>query len=195
MSYSACSSSACTPHANAFTSERSHLRSSTASAVQFPLRKLPFFVPRGAPGLKPPCKRHRLRPRRAGRWHAVPARVSAPHRGARLRFSRRLSISWSMGLSTKIFMPLLPRRGDWLRLRHLAFDVIHDPPYWVRRRNAGMLRSSSCCGEQKGACGISLSLLKLGAGVSISALKVPSPPEGALSFVRASPAPDGILKT
>jgi hypothetical protein len=31
--------------------------------------KLPFFCPRGAPGLRPPCRRHRLRPRIAGRWH------------------------------------------------------------------------------------------------------------------------------
>ena len=45
-----------------------------------------------------------------------------------------------------------------------------------------MLRSSSCCGEQKGACGISLSLLRPDVGVSISALKVPSLPEGGISF-------------
>ena len=93
--------------ANNCTKERSHVRSSIASAVQFPLRKFPFFVPRGAPGLSPPCKRHRLRPRMAGRWHAAPARVSAPHRGACLRLLRRLSRSWSMGLSVTIFMPLL----------------------------------------------------------------------------------------
>ncbi len=91
--------------ANAFTNDRSHLRSSIASAVQFPLRKFPFFVPRGAPGLNPPCKRHRLRPRMAGRWHAVPARVSAPQRGARLRFSSRVSTSWSMGLSANFCRP------------------------------------------------------------------------------------------
>ena len=68
---SAYSSSAYTPDANAFTNERSHLRSSIALPVQFPLRKLPFSVPRGAPGLKPPCKRHRLRP-----WMAD---VGTPH--------------------------------------------------------------------------------------------------------------------
>ena len=95
-----------TPDANAFTNERSQLRSSIASAVQLPLQKLPFLVPFGAPGLSPPCKRHRLRPRMAGRWHALPARVSAPHRGARFRFARRLSISWSMGLFAKILLPL-----------------------------------------------------------------------------------------
>jgi hypothetical protein len=67
------------PDANPFTNERSHLRSSTAWAVQFPLRKLPSFIPRGAPGLSPPCKRHCLRQCIAGRWHAVPARVRAPH--------------------------------------------------------------------------------------------------------------------
>jgi hypothetical protein len=45
--------------------------------------KFPFLAPRGAPGLNPPCKRHRLRPRIARRWHGVPARVLAPHFGAR----------------------------------------------------------------------------------------------------------------
>jgi hypothetical protein len=79
-----------------------------APAVQFPLRKFPFFVPRGAPGLKPPCKRHRLRPRREGRWHTVPARVSAPHRGARLRFASFISRSCFMGLSASFLYPLWP---------------------------------------------------------------------------------------
>jgi hypothetical protein len=98
-------SSAYTPDANAFTNERSHLRSWITSTVQFPVRKLPFFVPRGAPGLKPPCKRHRWRPRIAGRWHAAPERVSAPQRGACLRFLRRLSVSWSMGLPANFCCP------------------------------------------------------------------------------------------
>jgi hypothetical protein len=57
------------------TSDRSQFRSSIASVVQSPVRKLPFFAPRGAPGLRPPCRRHRLRPRRAGRWHGVPPRL------------------------------------------------------------------------------------------------------------------------
>ena len=78
--------------ANDWMRDRSHLRSSIVSVVQSPFRKFPFFWPRGAPGLDPPCKRHRLRPRKAGRWHGVPARVFAPHRGARLRFASRLSI-------------------------------------------------------------------------------------------------------
>src|SRR2546429_573634 len=46
-------------------SDRSHLRSSIASSVQSPVLKFPFFSPRGAPGLNPPCSRHRLRPRMA----------------------------------------------------------------------------------------------------------------------------------
>src|ERR1700738_3127140 len=57
------------------TSDRSQFRSSIASIVQFPVLKLPFFGPRGAPGLRPPCRRHRLRPRIAGRWHGVPVGV------------------------------------------------------------------------------------------------------------------------
>jgi hypothetical protein len=61
-------------------------RSSIASSVQSPVLKFPFFSPRGAPGLNPPCSRHRLRPRMAGRWHGVPPRVLAPHRGACRRF-------------------------------------------------------------------------------------------------------------
>ena len=65
---------------------------------------VPFLKPRGAPGL-PPCKRHRRRPRMAGRWHAVPARVRAPHRGARLRFLRSISSCWSMGLSANCRCP------------------------------------------------------------------------------------------
>jgi hypothetical protein len=43
---------------------------------------LPVAWPRGAAGLRPPCSRQRLRPRMAGRWHGVPPRVLAPHRGA-----------------------------------------------------------------------------------------------------------------
>src|SRR5271155_4987060 len=45
---------------NELTSDRSHLRSSIASVVQSPFLKLPFFGPRGAPGLRPPWRRHRL---------------------------------------------------------------------------------------------------------------------------------------
>ena len=88
-----------------WTRDRSHLRSSIASAVQFPLQKFPFLRPRGAPGLSPPCSRHRVRPRRAGRWHGVPARVSAPQRGACLKFASRISTSWSMGLSAFFYRP------------------------------------------------------------------------------------------
>ena len=65
---------------------RNHFRSAIASAVQSPVLKFPFFGPRGAPGLNPPCRRHRLRPRVAGRWHGVPPRVRAPQRGACLTF-------------------------------------------------------------------------------------------------------------
>jgi hypothetical protein len=107
--------------ANACTRDRSHLRSLIASVVQYPLRKLPFSVPRGAPGLSPPCKRHRRRPRRAGHWQAVPARVHAPHRGARLKFSSRFPTSWFMGLSAKIFIPLLFRAAAAASLRPLAY--------------------------------------------------------------------------
>jgi hypothetical protein len=110
------SSSAYTPDANACTNERSHLRSSIASAVQFPLRKLPFFIPRGAPGLSPPCKRHRLRPWMAGLWHAAPARVLAPHRGACLKFLSRFSKSGSMGLSARFLCPLRSRWRWTVRL-------------------------------------------------------------------------------
>jgi hypothetical protein len=45
-----------------------------ASAVQLPVLKFPFLKPRGAPGLNPPRKRHRLRLRIAGHWQGVPAR-------------------------------------------------------------------------------------------------------------------------
>ena len=121
------------------TRDRSHLRSSIASLVQFPLRKLPFSMPRGAPGLNPPCKRHRRRSRIAGHWHAVPARVRAPQRGARLRFSSRFPTSWFMGLSAKI---LCPYYCGLRRLRHFGlWHILHD--LLGRRRNAGMLRSSS----------------------------------------------------
>src|SRR4029077_10465709 len=76
------------------TSDRSQFRSSIASIVQFPVLKLPFFGPRGAPGLRPPCRRHRLRPRIAGRWHGVPVGVLAPHRGASSLRARL----WSIGV-------------------------------------------------------------------------------------------------
>jgi hypothetical protein len=86
--------------ANDCTSDRSHLRSSIASAVQSPFLKFPFLAPRGAPGLNPPCRRHRFRPRMAGRWHGVPARVLAPHFGARPRSPSLVSSSF-MGLISK----------------------------------------------------------------------------------------------
>ena len=70
-------------------------------AVQSPFLKFPFLAPRGAPGLNPPCKRHRLRPRIARRWHGVPARVLAPHFGARLS----LVSSSFMGLITFLKFP------------------------------------------------------------------------------------------
>jgi hypothetical protein len=83
------------------TSDRSHFRSSMASAVQSPLLKFAFLAPRCAPGLNPPCKRHRLRPRMAGHWQDPPARVFASHRGACRKFRSRVS-RWFMGL-IKIF--------------------------------------------------------------------------------------------
>jgi hypothetical protein len=66
-------------------------------ASQSPFLKFPFLAPRGAPGLNPPCKRHRLRPRIARRWHgarspreataviAMPAEETAGPVGAPLR--------------------------------------------------------------------------------------------------------------
>ena len=116
--------------ANDCTRDRSHLRSSMASAVQFPLRKFPFLRPRGAPGLNPPCKRHRLRPRMAGRWHAVPARVSAPHRGARLQ-------------SGLVVFP---------RLVHgVVRDFFTAPSGRARRRTAqGLVTARIVCREQRG---------------------------------------------
>src|SRR6516165_7585028 len=41
--------------ANDCTRDRSHFRSAIASVVQSPCLKFPFFEPRGAPGLRPPC--------------------------------------------------------------------------------------------------------------------------------------------
>lgn len=108
--------------ANAVTSERSHLRSWIASTVQLPSRKLPFSVPRGAPGLRPPCKRHRVRPRIAGLWHAPPARVRAPHRAARLTFWRRLLV---YGVVRNFF---LAPYDDLAALRicsHCLFQSVH----------------------------------------------------------------------
>ena len=91
--------------ANDRTRERSHRRSSMASAVQFPVLKFPFLLPRGAPGLSPPCKRQRLRPRMAGHWHGEPARVFARQRAARLRFPSRASTLWFMGLFPNFCCP------------------------------------------------------------------------------------------
>src|SRR6516225_8875256 len=76
--------------ANDCTRVRSHFRSAIASVVQSPFLKFPFFEPRGAPGLNPPCRRQRLRPRTAGRWHGVQARVRAPQVGASLEFIVRV---------------------------------------------------------------------------------------------------------
>ena len=93
------------------TSDRSHRRSSIASADQVPSVKFPLRAPRGAPRLKPPCKRHRLRPRMAGHLHGGPARVLASHLGARLRFPSRVLMSWSMGLFASFFAPGSPGAG------------------------------------------------------------------------------------
>jgi hypothetical protein len=49
----------------------------------------------------PPCLRHRLRPWTAGDWHGAPARVLAPHRGARRRLTSLVSMLWCMGLISK----------------------------------------------------------------------------------------------
>ena len=94
------------------TSDRSHRRSSIASADQVPSVKFPLRAPRGAPGFKPPCKRHRLRPRMAGHLHGGPARVLASHLGARLRFPSRVLTSWSMGLFASFFAPRIPGCGN-----------------------------------------------------------------------------------
>jgi hypothetical protein len=91
--------------ANDWTSDRSHRRSATASAVQSPFLKFPFLLPRGAQGLSPPCKRQRLRPRMAGHWHGEPARVFAPQRAARLRFPSCASTLWFMGLFPNSLLP------------------------------------------------------------------------------------------
>jgi hypothetical protein len=65
------------------------------------IKLTPILVyPRGWPITAP------LAAAQGRRWHAVPARVSAPHRGARLRFLRRLSTPWSMGLSAFFLPPL-----------------------------------------------------------------------------------------
>ena len=93
------------------TRDRSHLRSSIASAVQLPVLKFPFLLPRGAPGLSPPWRRHRRRSRIAGHSHGEPARVLAPQRGARLRFPSRVSVSWFMGLCAIFYCPLRPECG------------------------------------------------------------------------------------
>ena len=71
-----------------------------------------------------------------------------------------------MGLSAKIFMPLLPESGDWLRLGHFGLWRTSYRAYWVRRRNTGMLRSSCACGEQRGACGTKMFSARPEAGVA-----------------------------
>ncbi len=58
--------------------------------------------PRGAPGLKPPCSRQRLRPRTADRRHGVPARVLAPQAGG---------CTGSQGLVSSFFMGLISKFG------------------------------------------------------------------------------------
>jgi hypothetical protein len=89
-------------------------------AIQSPFLKSPFLGPRGAPGLKPPCKRQRLRPRRAGHWHERPARVFAPHREARWRFASRvhsggdrLIIARRLGYPRR--RPIIAAVLSWLR--------------------------------------------------------------------------------
>jgi hypothetical protein len=113
------------------TRDRSHFRSWIASIVQSPVLKFPFFWPRGAPGLRPPCSRQRLRPRMAGRWHGVPPRVLAPHRGACLRFRSLASSLWSIGLISK-FSPPPPVYARLVRhlkpgssVNHLAPSLAH----------------------------------------------------------------------
>ena len=110
--------------ANDRTSDRSHLRSSIASAVQSPFLKFPFLAPRGAPGLNPPCRRHRLRPRMAGRWHGVPARVLAPHFGARLRSPSLVSSSF-MGLISKLTDPPGGERSVEAGSRPMSCSTAH----------------------------------------------------------------------
>lgn len=95
---------------NSRTSKRSQWRSSFASWVQLPSLKFPFREPAGAPGLNPPCKRQRVRPRIAGHWHGAPARVFAPHRSAPRRFRSRVSTLWSMGLISRFCYPRLDPR-------------------------------------------------------------------------------------
>lgn len=61
-------------------SRTSRLRSA-ASCVLWPCRKFPFFVPRGAPGLLPPCNLHRPLAI-AGQRHGLPVVLAwAPQRG------------------------------------------------------------------------------------------------------------------
>jgi hypothetical protein len=55
-------------------------------------------------GAQPTVQRHRVRPRMAGRWHVVPARVLAPHFGARLRSPSLVSPCF-MGLISKFCRP------------------------------------------------------------------------------------------
>lgn len=73
--------------------------------VQSPLAKFPLREPRGPPGLRPPWSRHRFRPRIAGHRQEVAARVLAPQRGARRRFSRRVSAFWFMGSPSRFLLP------------------------------------------------------------------------------------------
>ena len=111
--------------------ERPEFRSSIASVVQSPVRKLPFFAPRGAPGLiiRPPCRRHRLRPRRAGRSHGadrflrfMPAGILSrlgdepSNRGA-----ERLAI-FSRGVLHKSMQPIVQAHCD--ELLHACLPVM-----------------------------------------------------------------------
>src|SRR6516162_6616860 len=54
--------------ANDCTRDRSHFRSAIASVVQSPCLKFPFFEPRGAPGLMPPCFRFIVRVPKSCSW-------------------------------------------------------------------------------------------------------------------------------
>lgn len=59
---------------------------SSASAERSPCFHA-LQLPLGAPGLVPPCIRHRRLPLTAGDRHSAPDRVFAPQRGALARFS------------------------------------------------------------------------------------------------------------
>ena len=65
---------------------------SSASAERSPCFQA-LRLPLGAPGLVPPCIRHRRLPLTAGERHSAPDRVFAPQRGALARFSGCMGLS------------------------------------------------------------------------------------------------------